>query len=83
VVNAHPAWALMQFNTAHGFMLGGAAFCLRSRTAGVLGGLAAVLGSLTLSQYEMDSNVKAETLLFTSWSTVLFVVSTVLVLVLL
>jgi len=80
LVNLHPAWALMQFNTALGIVLCGAAFCLHSRATGVLAGLAAVLGAFTLSQYDMDANVKGETVLFTSWSTVLFLVSTVTVL---
>ena len=55
LVQAHPAWVPVQYNTALAFVLGGAALLLHLRghirTAAVTGTVVAMIGALTLLQY--------------------------------
>ena len=74
LVQIVPTWAPMQFNTALGFVLCGAALMLlaagRARLASALGAVVTVFTTLTLAQYFFDVNLGVDTALFTPWTTV-------------
>lgn len=73
LVQVHPAFVPMQFNTALGFVLCGTALLLRSANrvgqASLLAGLVCALGILTLTQYLTDTSLGIDELLMKHYIT--------------
>ncbi len=74
LVQVHPTFVPMQYNTALGFLLCGAGLLFivfnRPRMAGVVGGLAAVIGFLTLIEYSAGVDLGIDQLLMEHYITV-------------
>ena len=75
LIQVHPAFVPMQYNTALGFLLCGAAFLLillgRDRSAAAIAGIAGLVGLLTLFEYVSGVNLGIDQLLMKHYITIL------------